>query len=90
MVRVQVLLDDDDKARLQRQAQRDGVSLSAWLREAALARLAELQHDDRPAGPEELRAFFEQCDAREKGTEPDWDEHLEVMARSRRAGSSET
>ena len=38
----------------------------------------------------ELREFFREVDAREKGHEPDWEEHLAVMARSRASGGSGT
>jgi len=38
----------------------------------------------------DLRDFFRAVDAREKGREPDWDEHLAVIGRSRAAGSSAT
>ena len=45
------------------------------------------------AGPNRAKArrrsfavFFEQCDAREQGREPDWEEHLAVIAWSRVTG----
>ena|GEM_PF-824930 len=39
----------------------------------------------------ELEAFFRSCDAREgRAVEPDWDEHLRVMAESRSRGESGT
>jgi len=39
---------------------------------------------------EELRAFFEACDAREQGSEPDWDQHRKVIEESRAAGRAAT
>ena len=37
--------------------------------------------------PEDLRRFFEECDARRgAGTEPNWDEHLREIEASRAAG----
>jgi len=38
----------------------------------------------------DLRRFFKACDLREKGREPDWQEHLKVMERSRKTGLSRT
>ena len=38
----------------------------------------------------DLGDFFRAIDAREKGREPDWDEHLSVMNRSRSSGQSGT
>jgi hypothetical protein len=88
--RVQLLLSEEEKVRFQRAAQQQGLSLSAWLREAALERLAA---ERAPAGPSDraaLRAFFEACDQREEGAEPDWPQHLEVIASSRLRGASST
>jgi hypothetical protein len=85
--RVQVILSDEEKARFQSEARRQGMSLSAWLRLAAIERLAA-----RPATklsePSSLRAFFATCDRREEGQEPDWDQHLEVIQGSRGRGAS--
>jgi len=33
-----------------------------------------------------LNSFFAECDAREAGREPDWDEHRRVIDGSRAAG----
>jgi hypothetical protein len=38
----------------------------------------------------DLKKFFKACDLREKGREPDWEEHLEAMERSRKKGRSDT
>jgi hypothetical protein len=88
--RVQVLLQPDEKARLERQAKRDGTSLSAWIRHAALERLASGAARERFRKPRQLRAFFSQCAARERGQEPDWSEHQRVIAASRARGSTGT
>ncbi len=81
--RVQVIISDEDREAFRRQAERDGLSLSAWLREAGRRRLAEA------AAPaidtvEELRTFFRECADREgDSSEPDWPQHLEVIDSSR-------
>ena len=88
-VRVQVILEEREKEAFERRAGEEGVSLSRWFREAARARLAA-----RPAPVtttvKELRRLFAAWDAREKGREPDWEQHLAVMAASRLRGNSGT
>jgi hypothetical protein len=89
MTRVQVLLEEAEREQFRRQAEREGLSLSAWLRRAGRERLRSPQ-GRRLSTVRELREFFREVDAREKGREPDWDEHLAVMARSRASGGSGT
>lgn len=84
--RIHIVVDEEDKERFRRQAEREGKSLSAWLREAARARLAECRPADLDT-PERLRAFFDACDDRESAPEPDWEEHLRVIERSARSGA---
>jgi hypothetical protein len=86
-IRIQVLVEPEERARMRAQAQREGKSLSEWLRDAGNERLAA----QRPAAltsTDALAAFFEDCDARERDAEPEWAEHLAVMARSRGGSSS--
>ena len=89
-VRVQVILPEHDWDCFRRQAAVEGLSLSAWLREAARERLTRSHAASSIQSVEDLRAFFEACNARELGQEPDWDEHLEVISRSTRAGDPGT
>lgn len=84
--RIHILVREADKVRYGLQAQREGKSLGAWLREAAEEKLASAEAH-RFDGPEELRSFFGECDARESGVEPDWEEHRKVIDRSRGAGN---
>lgn len=90
MSRIHVLLDEEQKARYRRQAEREGKSLGAWLRDAAEQKLAAAAKTGRIETLEELRAFFQSCDAREEGPEPDWKDHLRVMDRSRGRGGEPT
>ena len=85
--RVQVILDEADREVFRRRAEAEGLSLSAWLRQAGRDRLAA-QPQPKLATPKDLRAFFARCDVREKGREPEWREHLEVIERSKRSGAS--
>jgi hypothetical protein len=87
--RVQVILDEAERESFRRRARAEGLSLSAWLRQAGRERLNArpgASHDGRRA----LRALFASCDAREKGKEPDWREHLQVIETSRKRGATKT
>lgn len=89
MTRIHILLDDAEKERFRRQAEREGKSLSAWLRDAGLERLAAGERRRSLDTLDELHAFFAACDARERGREPDWDEHERVIRESKRSGLPE-
>ena len=88
--RIQVILSEEERELLRIQARRDGQSLSSWLRSTAMERLGVLREGKRLDSVEALRAFFEECDAREVGAEPDWEAHLDVIERSRSSGVSST
>ena len=88
--RVQVILKPEEKARLQRQAEREGASLSAWLRQVALERLAQSAAKVQIANPAQLRSFWKQCAAIEDGSEPDWELHRAVIINSKRSGATDT
>lgn len=87
MARVQLIIPDDDRDQFVRQAQREGLTFSAWLRAAARDRLEARERDRRFQTRENLQRFFEECDAREgPGVEPDWDEHKRAIEASRIKG----
>ncbi len=88
-VRVQVVVDRLERERFRRRAAEEGLSLSAWLREAGREKAAT-RESKRRMTPSALRAFFRKCDAREKRREPDWEQHLAVIDRSRATGQSGT
>jgi len=90
MARIHILLDEVDKARYRRQAEREGMSLGAWLRSAADERLKAASAPRPLRTREALEGFFEECDERETVREPDWSEHRAVIERSRRAGLDPT
>lgn len=89
MKRVQVLVEEAQMEQFRRQAEREGLSLSAWLRRAGQERLGA-RRARRLSSLGELRDFFRAVDAREKGREPDWAEHEAVIGRSRGSGGSGT
>ncbi|HSK79826.1 MAG TPA: hypothetical protein VLQ45_25450 [Thermoanaerobaculia bacterium] len=85
--RVQVILNAEEKKIFQHQASREGLSLSSWLRRAGQEMLRQ---ETRIMTKKDLDSFFAACDAREEGVEPEWEEHLAVLERSKRSGASET
>lgn len=91
MARVQLIMPDKDRDRFVHQARSEGMTLSAWLREAAHQRLGR-QQESRPFETgKDLRDFFRQCDEL-KGppTEPEWEQQLQVIGQSRGRGASGT
>lgn len=86
--RIQVILSRDERDRFRHCAQRRGLSLSAWLRQAGLRQQAEEQARPALDTPEALDAFFAACDDARgaDGAEPAWEEHLAVIAGSRLSG----
>lgn len=67
-------------------AAREGKWPSEWLREAAEEKLKASSAARRLESADALRALFKECDDRERGREPDWDVHLEIIERSIRTG----
>jgi hypothetical protein len=88
MTRIHILLDKAERERFRRQAQREGKSLAAWLRDAARERLAAGERQPRLDSLEDLRAFFAACAERETGREPDWEEHRRAIEHSARSGAA--
>lgn len=87
--RIHILLREADKARYRHQAEREGKSLGAWLREAAEEKL-ESGQTRRFGSAEELSDFFASRDGTERAPEPDWEEHRRVIERSRIDGTEPT
>lgn len=76
--RIHIVVKEAEKERFRREAARQGTSLSAWLREAAREHMA----DREGAALDSLEAlgeFFDACDQRESGVEPDWDRYRRAM-----------
>ena len=90
MARVQLIIPDEDREQFARQARREGLTFSAWLRAAARDRLEARQRAERFKSSEDLWSFFRRCDARRgSGTEPDWEEHKRNIEASRLHGLPE-
>ena len=90
IVRVQVLIEENEREAFRQVAEQEGKSLSGWMRESALDRLEATKTARKMTSSADLRRFFKACDLREKGREPDWDEHLKVIEQSRKTGGSHT
>lgn len=90
MAKIQLVIPDEDHDRFVRQARREGMTLTAWLRTAAYERLAEQQRQPFESLAD-LEEFFRACDALEgPGREPNWRQHGAVIDDSRRRGVSST
>ena len=90
MVRVQVLMKEKEREEFRSLAESSGMSLSAWLRRAGVEQADRQNQARRLGSPEALREFFDKCDEREQGHEPDWQEHERVIQASQRSGDSGT
>ena len=87
-VRVQVILDEEEMAKFRSQALRESKSLSAWLRDAGKKMLQEKRKWKSLTDPVVLNEFFKQCNKREKGTEPDWEEQKGLILDSYQGGNN--
>lgn len=91
MARIQLVLSNEDRDRFFHEAQKEGISLSEWLRRAGRDRARRDSTLGRFSGADEVASFFAYCDTiKEEGIEPDWDQHQSVINTSRRHGASET
>lgn len=88
-VRLHIVVDERERVVFRARAAAEGRSLSEWLREAARDR-ARATAPPPLTEPGALEAFFLACDAREQGREPEWDEHLAVIAASRAQGLAQS
>ena len=90
MAEVRVSLGDGELERFGAQAEREGMTLSEWLRAAAVKRLEDTQRADYFNSTIKVGAFFEGCDALKRPeSEPDWEDHMKVIERSRAGGASD-
>lgn len=85
--RVQVILDDKEVSEFKSQALRESKSLSAWLRSAGKKMLEMNQRKKQLSEYQSLKHFFDQCNEREKGIEPDWEEHKRLILDSSRGNN---
>jgi hypothetical protein len=87
-VRIQVIVDEGEAARFKSHAKKESKSLSAWLRDAGRKALQESRQAESLGNIEALQSFFERCNEREQGREPDWKEHKKLIGEGYRAGKN--
>ena len=91
MARVQLVIPDEERDRFVHQARREGMTFSAWLREAARERLSRHRESKRFESEADLEAFWRELDAQPgPEREPDWEEHLQAIEAARRSGAADT
>jgi hypothetical protein len=88
--RLHLVVREDEKERFRASADRAGLSLSEWVREATREKLARESRGKRLDTVEDLRSFFDECDARHRGEgpEPHWEHHKKVIEASIGSGLS--
>ena len=74
-VKVQVILKEEEAAQFKAQALKESKSLSSWLRDAGKTMLEMNRQKQRLTDPAVLRKFFRECNQREGGVEPNWEDH---------------
>lgn len=86
--RIHLVVREEEKEKYRRSAERSGLTLSEWLREAAREKLALESRGRSIETIEDLDAFFAECDARHEGEGPeaDWQDHRKVVEASVRSG----
>jgi hypothetical protein len=88
-IKVQVLLDEVDREAFRAMAKREGLSLSAWLRKAGKEKLSAKEQSKPIYDKDSLERFFVDCDAQALGNEPNWEDHLKVITRSKSSGQAD-
>ena len=84
--RVHILLPAEEKERYRSIAEREGTTLSRWIREAIRERAAKYDVARKLDSVEDLQAFFLECDQLNgvnSAHEPDWEEHERLIDESR-------
>ena len=88
-VRIQVIVDENEAASFKSQAMRESKSLSAWLRDAGRKALQESRQSESIRDVEALKQFFHQCNEREHGQEPSWEDHKQLILEGFRSGKAQ-
>jgi len=91
MPRIHLIVSEPSRTRYAAAARREGLTLSAWLRAAAADRLDRLEGAEPFRTEDDVWRFFADHDAESgHGTEPDWEQHLDVINASRGRGTTGT
>ncbi len=84
--RIHFLVTGEDKARYESQAAAEGLSLGAWLREAAEHRYLDRRARAPFRDAAELDEFFARCESRDDRPEPDWEDQRRWIEASKLSG----
>ena len=71
MAKVELVMTDEDEERFVHQARREGMSLDAWLLDAARERMEAGRSVIRLESPEDLWALFHGCNEMDEVFDPD-------------------
>ena len=80
--RIHIVVEAEEKERFRARAREEGMTLSEWLRDVARQALVRGKGGPEIRTLEELQTFFDRCDARETGREPDWAAHRREIEES--------
>ncbi|HEX6589083.1 MAG TPA: hypothetical protein VF039_08675 [Longimicrobiales bacterium] len=86
--RIHIVVRREEKQRFRRMAERQGQTLSEWLRDAAREKLEAAEANAGLGSAQALHSFFAALD--EAGVEPDWSEQRALIERSKGRGAAET
>ena len=87
--RIHIVLPTEEKERYRAIAEREGTTLSRWIREAVREKASKYDVERKLDTVEDLEAFFQDCDRLHHGTEatePDWEQHERLIQESRTGG----
>lgn len=87
--RIHIVLPAEEKEHYRAIAEREGTTLSQWVREAVREKATKYGVDRKLDTVEDLESFFQECDQLHQGTEaaePDWEEHERLIQESRAGG----
>ncbi|MFV2074204.1 MAG: hypothetical protein ACC742_16375, partial [Thermoanaerobaculales bacterium] len=87
--RIHIVLPAEEKERYRAIAEREGTTMSHWMREAVREKATKYDVDRKLDTVEDLESFFQECDQLHQGTEaaePDWEEHERLIQGSRAGG----
>ncbi len=87
--RIHIVLPTEEKERYRAIAEREGTTLSRWIREAVREKATKYDVERKLDTVEDLESFFQDCDQLHQGNEaaePDWEQHTRMIQQSRTGG----
>ena len=84
--RIHIVVEPAEKEWFRARARQEGMTLSEWLRDVARQALVRGEGGTEIRTVGQLREFFDRCDQRETGVEPDWSVHRREIEESQQDG----